>query len=504
MAPPLVAPSGRPLLGAGSRLLLGSPPDASFPGIVPGPADLLFDMTVRRPGVPAVNDQFERFGEPRTWEANWTHPEGFCGVRWQPTWMRADGFYGSWEPAEGEVFRIRRKGASGQDAQTLVVTMGPNPAPVPVGDSLVVWEVDGYDGGVKHSSALALSGWNLPLRSKLTVTACAPSAPWDDQGRREVEVDAGTALPAIDWTVPSYDSGGGWMQQTVRARHWSFFVDASEHRLRWPLPWFRDNSLDLVLPNGGYVMLGGLQHRPVWRDWTIEYWDFGASLTEDLWRQECEGLAYWFGGTDPRRLAVELENEPTRPWRDTADGPGYGRLLAEVWYPVARAAWGMERTLGVKATSFGSVDSLRDDFDWTNPTGHNTFLCAHNYDGQFHLGPGGRVATWGSIGETDYAADMLASRIAQYGFAGGGFTEFGTNRWEWWDAAATVADDERGRRLGRGLTSLAARGLSQWVWGLTGDGYNCCGIYDMGGGQMIESAFPGMRPYCMRAGRTTT
>lgn len=505
----LISTTSTVLLGGQSKPLIRSPGDVASPALIGGPSELIFDMTTARPGVPGVNDQFERFGESRTWEANYTHPEGFAGVRWQPTWMRADGYYGSWEPAEGEIFRIRRKGTTGQGARTLVITAGPNPAPIPVGDSVVLWEVDGYNGGVRRNAFINLSGYNLPMRAKMTVTACTPSAPWDGEGRRIIEVDAGTELPAIDLTVqPFTDTQRNETWQSMRVRHWSFYVDRSINRMRWPLPWFRDNTLDLVLPNNGYVMLGGLQMRPTWRDWSLDWNDFGASLVEQLWREECEGLAFYFGATNPKRLAVELENEPTRPWENQGGEIGYGQLLADVWYPVARRAWGRERTIGVKSTGFGSIDSLRDDFNWTNPNNDNTFLFAHNYDGQFHMNhAGGHLAIWANIGETDYAADVIATKMTRHGFKGGGFTEFGTSIYEWWQDAngdlIPVPQEERGRRMGRGLTSLTSRGLSQWSWGMVGDWYDNTAIYDDGPNR-IQKYFPEMRPYCVRAGRTTT
>ncbi len=509
--PILVGTGGGVLAGGSGKPLLRSDLGLAAPPGIGGPSDLIFGMTSARPGVPGVNDQFERFGEPRTWEVNWTNPEGFAGVRWQPTWMRADGYYGSWEPAEGEVFRIRRKGVSGQDQQILTVTCGPNPAPVPAGDSVVLWEVDGYNGGVRRNSAKALSGYNLPLRTKMTVVASRPSATWDANGRREIDIDAGVPLPAIDHVIPSFvDQERNETWQSMRLRHWSFYVDGSVNRLRWPLPWFRDNSLELVLPYGGHVLLGGLQMRPTWRDWTLDWNDFGASLVEELWRKECEGLAYHFGASDPRRLAVELENEPVQPWNSGVSGNdiGYGPLLQDVWYPVARQAWGRERTLGVKATSFGSIDSLRDDFTFTNPSGDNTFLFAHNYDGQLHLGhPGGPLAIWADIGETDYVAEVIAGKIAQHGYKGGGMSEAGTNIYEWWldenSNLIPVSQEERGRRMGRLITSLTRKGLSMWAWGLVGDWYNCVGMYQ-DGTSIVEKYFPEMRPYCVRAGRTTT
>lgn len=488
----LVSRSGQPLLSGG--------PNIPAPSIQQPDSALLFNMASARPGVPAVNDQFEyiTYGN-REWAWCFNHPlEGFAGVRWQPTWIRAEGFYGAWEPSHGNIFRAYRKGASGQDAQTLVLECGPNPVAIPVGDKVVLY-TSPDDGNVDRTTALNLSGFNVPLRQKLTVVGGAASAAFDANGKRIVEVDLGAPLPAIDYTPPA-QADTWWRSSTFQMRHWSFYSDASTKRLRHPLGWFRDISLNDILPNGGYVMLGGCQFIPTWNDWSRDYANFGASLIEELWRAEQQGLADTFGATDPRKLAVELENEPTRDWRGTASDPGYGDLLPDVWYGISRQIWGPQRTLVVKPNLFGSLDGL-DEFDFVCPQGHNTHLVCHNYAGHIHW-PNG-VQAWESIAETDWTADKLAGRIAALGYKGGGFTELGVGTREWYNFDIVISDAERGRRLGRALTSLTNKGLYMFAWGHVGDDNLCVGIRQIDG-HNIEAYLPGISPYARRAGITTT
>lgn len=486
----LTSRAGLPLLGGESN---------SAPAILTAPAGVLFDMTTQRRGVPAVNDQFEALTYARDWPFCFNHPlEGFAGVRWQPTWMHAEGFFGAWEPAQGHIFRAYRKGASGQDAQTLVLVSGPNPAPIPAGDPVVLFTA-AQEGNTDRVASLNLNGFNVPLRQKLTCLRSTPSTVYDPNGQRVVELDMGAPLPAIDY-VPPAQPNTWYASSTFQLRHWSFYADASTKRLRHPLGWFSDISLNSILANGGYVMLGGNQFIPTWRDWTLEYQDMGASLVEELWRKEQEGLADLFGATDPRRLAVELENEPTREWRAIGNGPGLGDLLPDVWYGIARQVWGPARTLVVKGAGFGSLDYL-DEFDFTCPQGHNAMLACHNYDGQIHW-PNG-VMNWEAISNSNWMADKLAARIAALGYRGGGYTELGVGQTEWYDYSRPISEDERGRRLGRCLTSLTNRGLFLFAWGLVGDNNISVEIRNIDGRQ-IEAYRTGIAPYARRAGITTT
>ena len=381
----------------------------------------------------------------------------------------------------------------------MVLVCGPNPAAVPAGDKVVLFQSLDYNGHVARTTSLNLSGFNVPMRQKVNVLRSQGSANWDAEGRRIIEVDMGSALPAIDHYPDSIDGG-----KTLRCRHWSFYKNAAQRELRHPLGWFRDLSKQSV-NGGGHIMLGGLQGQPTWFDWTEDYRVFGASLTEELWRLECEGLAYHLGDVDTAKLAVELENEPTREWGATGDGPGYGDLLPDVWYGMARTAWGADRTLVVKSTDFGGYDSLVSEFNWTNPTGHRTHLVTHNYAGQPHYNgkAGGNAMNFGSIGETDFYAKGVKDVINRLGYTGGGMTEFGVGHHEWWDYNATISNEEVGRRHGRMLTSLTNQGLYLMIWGSVGDDHNVCGIYNIDG-HRIEAYNPEYRAYCNRSGATTT
>ncbi len=484
--------------------LTNAPPNIAAPAIVTPPSDLVFNMATARPGVPGINDQFTNFERPREWEYTFKHPtQGFAGIRWQPTWKRADGYFGSWEPAEGEIYRIQRKASSGANQQVLVLTCGPNTATIPTGEKVVLWNVP-FNGAVNRTmSSMNLSGYSLPLLSKLTVSGGAGSAQYDADGRRMIEINTGTNLPAIDYTVPTNEDGGSQM----RHRHWAFYKNTATKEMRHPIGWYCDISINSAIANGGYIMLGGVQHIPTWYDWTEDYRNFGATLTEELWRLECEGLARAFAGVDPRKYAVELENEPTQSY-GTSDGlPGYGTLLPDVWYGIARQVWGQEPTLVVKATSYGTLDSLRDEFDFRCPAGENAHLVTHNYDGQAHGQPGNYVMDFSDIGQSDYYAGVLASKITELGYKGGGMTEMGAYPFEWYNYDSKVSLEERGRRMGRFLTSLTSKGLYNFYWGtLYGDptqSLDCASFYTIDG-HNIEALHTEMRPYAARAGQTTT
>lgn len=506
---PILTTGGRPI-AEGGLIFSPSPANLTAPPIVQPPTDLVFNMAQTRPGVPGINDQFENLTRARDWTQNFKHPtEGFAGIRWQPGgWKRADGYYGSWQPAEGEIFRIQRKGTTGADLRTLVFTCGPNDAAIPVGDSVVCWYVPSNGGVDKAQTSFNLSGYNLPLLSKLTVSASTGSATYDANGRRIVEVIADQDLPAIDYTVPTFsESNTTWRR--MRLRHWSFYRNSATKAMRHPLGWFCGITLDNILPNGGYCMLGGIQHIPTWYDWTAEYRNFGASLTEELYKMEMQGLADRLGNTDPRKLAVEIpENESTKQWADSSSGVGYGTLLKSFFYPIARQIWGQERTLVLKATAFGSLDSMRDEFDFRCPTGENAHLATHNYDGQAHMHNNNNLAiNFGNIGQTDYYAEQLAKKITDLGYKGGGMTEMGAYPQEWWDYSIKVSQEERGRRMGRMLTSFTNKGMYLFYWGMLGGdpttSLDMASIYTIDGAN-IGAVRPLMRPFASRGGLTTT
>lgn len=491
----------RPMVGRAGGPLSNSPPNVAAPPIITPPSDYNFDMS--QPGTamrgwPGSNNQFANFEKTRDWAANFAdQQESFAGIRWQPSWPEILGFYGTWQPAGGDVKRIRRKGTSGQDLRTLVLECGPNPAAVPAGDKVVLWlqpSAGAYDAATTYN----LSGYNLPLKQKMTVVRSTGS-PWGViDGTRIIELDAGQDLPAIDFTVPTY-SGGWYTKTTIQHRHWSFYADSSTKALRHPLSWYTDLSLNSVLKNGGYIMLGGVQHQPTWVDWEREHQLLGASLTEELWRLECEGLAHYYGNTDPRRCAVELENETVWPWADhTSNGvqrAGAGRLIRDVFYPIARTAWGPERTIVLKATNYGALSSLINEFDIPCPAGHNCHLVIHNYDNQIN-GPGGQYA-WTDIGQTNWIADQIRAKINSLGYKGGGATEIGV------DKGRVPNDWDRGQRLGRMLTSFTNRDLYMFVWSMSGDSVRCADVQTING-KSIEAYWREIAPYARRAGIMTT
>lgn len=485
----------RPWASAGK--LLGSAPAGLALPILPAPPtsshrDLLFNPPTWKWH---VNDQFEYMYSDRDWAGTIAKSDGgFLGWRNQLTWLRADGFYGGWEPAEREVRRAYRKGSTGLDARTLVLECGPNPGVVRVDgtERVVLWKVTDYNGGVRPDTAWNVAGYNIPLKSKLPLIGSTPSPMWNGEASSFLEVEMPADMPAID-----FSPGGG--PNGLRVRHWSFWKDSVAKTARRPADSF-DYYAHQVINAGGWFNSGGAQGIPTWRDWTCEYRDFG-SMTEELWRGEQEYLATIFDADDPRKVLIELENEPTREWADGPEGVGYGTLLRDVWYPIARE-YHADRTIAVKSTAYGGLDSLIGEFTWTVPDGKNTFVLTHNYDGQA-TDPSGAKINWGTTAQANYYADQLAGAVARAGAHGGGMGEIGHRPWEWWDYGAAVSDEERGRRLGRMLTAANARGLFLSGWFRGGDANYCADLY--GGppdSARLELLWPGLRPYGSVAGQT--
>lgn len=486
-----------PMKTGGGSPLQPSPTNSvgpTSPPIITPPSGFNFDMaTGTKRGWPGSNNQFDNYRQTREWNYNFADlGEGFAGIRWQPTWFDVNGFVGWWQPAGGDVNRIQRKGPTGQDSRTLVLNCSPNSLTIPVGEPVVLWENYGeYDNPL--TTAFNLNGYNMPVRSKMTVTGGSGSPAYDTVNPRVIEVDAGTALPAIDFTPPRWTSGG-FNRSTIQHRHWRFLANTATNEMRFPMNEFSQRTVTDVIGNGGYAMLGGDQFQPTGADWTQMYAHFGATLTTELFRLECEGLAAAMGNTDPNRLAVELENEPTSEWHN-AGGTGYGDLLASTWYPIARAAWGPERTIVVKANGFGHLNNLIDIFDFACPAGHNMHLVIHDYDGMIQ-GPSGSNG-FGSITETNWIADQIRTKINALGYRGGGATEIGVNQ------GTSNGDTDRGQRLGRLLTSFTNQNLYMFVWALVGDGIVCSEIRNVNG-HLIEAYWPGISPYARRAGIMTT
>lgn len=489
-------PSG-PMVARGGGPLFNSPSNVAAPPIVTPPSEFNFDMaTASKRGWPGSNNQFENFFAARDWTANFAdQQESFAGIRWQPTWHYLMGFEGRWEPAGGDVYRVYRKGTAGADVRTLVFECSPNPAAIPPGEQIVFWQ-SFSEGDYSPNAQLNLSGYNLQLRQKLTVSRSVGSAYANTAGRRIIEIDTGQSLPAIDYTPPTYSVQGWWTARQLQFRHWAFYKNSATKELRHPLGQMTDLSINSVLKNNGYVMLGGNQGQPTWIDTTREYNKLGASLMEEFWRLECEGLAHYFGDTDPRRLAVETENESVVPWNGDASNPiGYGRLLKEMIYPIARQAWGPERTIVLKGGGWSGLNAMLADFDFVVPQGHNCHLCIHNYDNQI-TGPGGQYG-WTDIGQTDWIASQIKAKITALGFKGGGATEMGVDKGRVTNAA------DRGQRYGRLMTSFTNRDLYIFTWSLVGDNVRCSSIQTING-KSIEAYDRDIAPYARRAGIITT
>lgn len=485
----------RPLVSAGS--LLRSAPAGSVVTDVPGPPPTSHREKLFNPPTWKwlVNDQHELFFADRDWAATIAKTDGgFLGWRNELSWIRADGYFGSWEPAEREVRRVYRKGASGADLRTLVLECSPNPGEVRADgtERAVLWKVDAWDGVVAPDTAWASAGFNIPLKQKLPITGSTPSTRWNATESSFLEIEMPGDMPAIDF-VPGAGPGG------MRVRHWSFWLDSTNKVPRYPAATF-DHYAHQVIAAGGWFVSGGNQGTPYWRDWTCEYRDFG-SMTEELWRGEQEYLATIFDADDPTRVLIELESTPTREWADGAEGVGLGTLLRDVWYPIARE-YHPDRTLGVKGGREGSLTSLIGEFDWTVPDGKNTFILTHDFDG----GPTDNTGTkmiWHNSAQAEWYAGQIAAAVSSAGAHGGGMTKIGHRPYEWWDNSLAVSNAERGRRLGRMLTAASARGLFLAGWFRTSDAMACADLY---GGPpdtaRLEQLWPDLRPYAAIAGLT--
>jgi hypothetical protein len=359
-------------------------------------------------------------------------------------------------------------------------------------ERVVLWKIAGYDGGVASDTSWNIGGYNIPLKQKLPLIGSTPSPRWNGEASSYLEVQMPSELPAIDFVPGTWETG-------MRVRHWSFWLDSQTKAPRRPCDSF-DFYAHQVIAAGGWFNSGGQQGQPVWRDWTCEYRDFG-SMTDELWRGEMDYLATTFANDDPRKVLIELENEPTREWADGPEGVGYGTLLRDVFYPIARE-YHPDATLGVKATAFGGLQSLIGEFDWTVPDGKNTFVLSHNYDGQVRDG-NNEMVNWASTYQANWYCDQLAAAVRRAGAHGGGMTEIGHRPWEWWDYNLPVSDAERGRRLGRMLTAANARGLFLSGWFRAGDANYCADLY--GGppdSARLELLWEGLRPFASVAGQS--
>lgn len=512
---------GGGVLVSGRGPLGNAPGNVAAPAIVQPPAGLLWDYSTTEGGAklawPLTNNQFDNLvakvdGQERDWAATLSGAqERYGGVRYYYAWTNIlaqdwDGLttaYPAWQPAFREVFRVYRKGGSGQAVRTLVFECIHNTAAVPIGDTVWCYLTADFHGGVNPATSVNIQGWNLPLFNKMRCTGSTASPDWPYASRSTVEVEFSSDLPPIDWTPPTYEPET-WLPPVpmLYLVHHSFYADAAAKKLRAPYDWHWQLLKDQVLANGGHVVLGGYQGIPTWRCWTHLFNYFGE-LGVELYRMEKQALADFFGSTDPRKVLEELENEPVFDWLDGTNHDnklGFRRSLLEIMYPIARGAWGVERSFLLKGTSFGSINSLRDVWDLTNE-GHfgsgSNFIGNHNYDDQAKY-PDNRNLWYGSTEDCNYHAGLLKDTINRGKFKGGCMTEWGVPSW--------VAQPERAQKHGRLHTAMAKQGIPVAYWDLTGDAYGCSWLYrDVAGkeGKLVQAMNGDFRAYSGKAGRTT-
>jgi hypothetical protein len=442
---------------------------------------------------PGIVNPGNMMDKHRDWEYAYVNPiEGFMGVRWCPSWIWTDTQIAAWQPASADVYRVQRKGEAGDEARTLVFTCSPNSNAIPVGDPVVIWEA-ADDVTTSDNISHDLAGYNLSLKTKLRVSSCTPSQIYDTAGRQIIEIDTGGVLPVIDYLPPFFTTSSGSQKSTMRLRHWEFYGNPATKQLRLPLPAFAQNTRIAVL-SGGHAILGGNQRASADYDWSKEYINFGASLTEELFRKECEGLADYFNDLPPSRLAVELENFVVHPWNGVGSVPGYKTLLNDVWYPIARKAWGQERTLIVKGP--GTANGAVWHFDWAPPKGERVHLAMHTSDSGI-IGLDGPVGFY-NIAESDWLAQALRDRIDLLGFSGGGVTALRID-----SPQNTV---EKAKKMGRVLTSFYNKNLYTWYYAHLGTDPdftpNVADVFTINGFR-IEALYDEMRRYASRSGLVT-
>lgn len=509
--------SGSTFLRSGNSFLRPHSGNVYAPAIVTPPSEQLWSYTADTQKLqwPLTNNQFDNIvarsnGQLRDWFWTMNGPQHrFGGIRYYWSWLhKGENAYPHWQPAVRKVYNVRRKGTTGVDAQTLVYTCSLNTANIPVGDQ--VWfllEDMGYHGNIAPQSTLDIGGYTLNLRQKMSVSrsVASPTGSFDHTTvRSTIEVITGSALPAINYTPPA----DIWGEPQLRLIHHSFYANAATKTLRHPYDWHFGILKDEIAaaPTLGHVVLGGLQGIPTWRCWT-HLFTMGGPLFQELYALECQGLADYFGATDPRYVMYELENEPVYAWNgDAGFQADYGRniplrtSLRDIMYPAARTAWGANRSILIKGGGFGGLDALRDEFNLTNADfgGGANFLGNHNYaDSAPHLGPGGRQLWYDDGSDARYHADILATKASNGGFKGAAITEFSAPGF--WPA------DQRGRHIGKMHSAAAGRSIAFTHWDLTGDHYSHSWLYsDVPGseGRLVQQIIPEMRPYCGRSGRS--
>ena len=527
MAAPFVTlrnPRTGNLIRAGSRLLRNHGGNLTAPVIV---GQTRLDLS-RLLEWPVTNNQYETFSRSRDWAQTLRGPlHRYSGVRIQPTWHLINaGAYTGWQPAMNRVKRIWRKGATGGLQRILVLTMEVNTNQIPVGDKCWFYhlaETGTFEGSMSKAADLEIyPGFRLRLRGTgdlYTITACRPSPV--NSGYEgvisEVEITFPQDLPAIDFTPQQWNPHAWWpghLESKLIFVHHSFYADASTKRLRYPLSWHFSILRDDVVKNGAAAIDGGIQRLPTWDCLTTMANKLdNHSLWFDLYRLEQEGKAEQLGDLDPALFATELENEAVEDWTDEAARSdtslpdpaaaiGLRTSLLEYMIPIARAAWGPERTVIVKGTGFGGLDGVRQ-FDLNVASafpGQRFLLGNHNYAGSFapHISDGGRQLWYLSRADADEHARQLADKAAAMGFDGAIMTE--------WSSPNTTAATDRGKEIGMLHTALYAKGIPVCYWDLVPDLFGFADLYnDVPGseGVTVQAVAPELRQYCGRANRTT-
>lgn len=490
-------------------------PPIGTPPIITPPQDLAWDYATVDGGAklqwPLTNNQFDNMaarlpdGRYRDWNATLNGPQHrYGGVRYYYSWWHTVyEWVPGWQPAARLVYRVYRKGSSGQALRTLVFECIHNTATIPLGDQVWFYLAGtSYEGEINTASTYDIGGYTLNLKQKMTVTGGSGSPDNPVDSRSFVEVTFGQDLPPINHTVPLNSPVGGGVspRPALILNHHSFYANAATRQLRYPFAWHFNILRNDVIPNGGHVVLGGAQGNPTWRDWT-DLFNFIGPLAYEMYALEQQGLAQEFGAIDPRRVLNELENESVREYLPSPGNPmGFRAALLDIMYPHARAAWGNTASFLVKPNQHGSLDGL---WDWDVTNGMlgngNNFLGNHNYaDSTPHQNsPTGRQLWYEDAADCQWHATRLSSVASTQGYKGAVVTEFSAPR-AW-------AVDVRGKSIGRFHTYMTGRSIPVALWDLTGDQYGCAWLYDdVPGteGKVVQAIIPELRPYCGRSGRS--
>lgn len=469
----------------------------------------------------------------RDWNATLNGPQHrYSFARAQLDWhMPLAGYRPAWQPAFNRVNRVWRKGASGGLQRILVVTMEVNTNAIRPGDQCWfyhLWGTGTYEGSVSTAASIDVyPGFPLRLRGTgalYTITACRPSpegSPFEG-AISEIEITFTTDLPPVDFAPERWNpypvTLPGHSESKLVFVHHSFYADATTKRLRAPIGGWADTIRNQVLRYGGSAVIGGSVNRPDWQCWTtLANQMNNHALVFALYQMEQVGLAETFGDLPTERLCSELEHAPHAPWTDDAaradtslpnplNAIGLRTSLFSHMMPIARSAWGANRSLVVKGTGGGGLEGLRS-FDLAMQTawpGTRVILGNRDLGGSWapSIAPGERQIDYGVRADADAHASELQAKATAMGFDGAIMTGF--------SAPADLAPVPRGRQIGLTHTAMAAKGFPVCYRDFAGepgsDPWGFAGLYtDVPGstGTTVQAVQPGLRAYCGRAGRTT-